>query len=172
MSRHLVTPCPDGVVSRRTVTTPHAIEALRRATLEWSFVGTSKIGSRLEITHGGSSALPGQPRQRIKRHHGSGNALSGIGAGQKASCRDGGRHCGHYVSALLQDYGNAHAPPQFQTGMPIFFALSARFAEMPEPGNTITPIGRTSRIRSLRLNGAALACRCQSGLKTICVTLR
>ena len=43
---------------------------------------------------------------------------------------------------------------------------------MPEPGNTINPIGRTSRIRSLRLNGAALACRFQSGLKTTCVTLR
>src|SRR6516164_7604239 len=56
-----------------------------------------------------------------------------------------------------QEYGSAYAPPCFQMGMPSFLALSARFAEMPEPGNTMTPIGRTSRIRSLRLNGAALA---------------
>src|SRR5262245_63660634 len=172
-SRPSVTPGPDGVASRRTVTTPQCYRGTSTSRARSSYASVSKSApDALEITHGGSSALPGQPRQRIKRHHGSGNALSGIGAGQKASCRDGGRHCGHYVSALLQDYGNAHAPPQFQTGMPIFFALSARFAEMPEPGNTITPIGRTSRIRSLRLNGAALACRCQSGLKTICVTLR
>src|SRR3984893_8072895 len=68
----------------------------------------------------------------------------------------------------------AHAPPSpnFQTGIPSFLALSARFAEMPEPGNTMTPTGRTSRIRSLRLNGAALAWRVQSGLKTICGTWR
>ena len=72
----------------------------------------------------------------------------------------------------IAECGGAHAPPYFQTGMPSFLALSARFAEMPEPGNTMTPIGRTSRIRSLRLNGAALACRFQSGLKTTCVTLR
>ena len=57
----------------------------------------------------------------------------------------------------IAECGSAHAPPYFQTGMPSFFALSARFAEMPEPGNTMTPIGRTSRTRSLRLNGAALA---------------
>ena len=36
----------------------------------------------------------------------------------------------------------------------------------------MTPIGRTSSIASLRLNGAALACFVQSGLKAICVTLR
>src|SRR5688572_4946369 len=43
---------------------------------------------------------------------------------------------------------------------------------MPEPGNTTRPIGRISRIRSLRLKGAALPSRIQSGLKAICVTLR
>ena len=55
--------------------------------------------------------------------------------------------------------GGAQAPPSsnFQTGMPSFLALSARFAEIPEPGNTMTPIGRISSILSLRLNGAALA---------------
>lgn len=42
--------------------------------------------------------------------------------------------------------GGAYAPPNFQTGMPSFLALSARFAEMPEPGKTMTPIGSTSRI--------------------------
>ena len=35
-----------------------------------------------------------------------------------------------------------------------------------------TPIGRVSSIASLRLNGAALACFVQSGLNTICGTLR
>ena len=58
------------------------------------------------------------------------------------------------------------------TGMPSFFALSARLAEMPEPGNTTTPIGSASSIRSLRLKGAALLCRVQSGLKRTCGTLR
>ena len=43
---------------------------------------------------------------------------------------------------------------------------------MPVPGKTMTPIGSTSSIWSLRLNGAALACRVQSGLKAICGTLR
>jgi hypothetical protein len=42
--------------------------------------------------------------------------------------------------------GGAHAPPDFQTGMPSFLALSARLAEIPEPGKTMTPIGSTSRI--------------------------
>ena len=42
---------------------------------------------------------------------------------------------------------------------------------MPEPGKTMTPIGRTSRIWSLRLKGAALAWRVQSGLNGICVHL-
>jgi hypothetical protein len=67
----------------------------------------------------------------------------------------------------------AYAPlSNFQTGMPSFLALSARFAEMPEPGNTMTPIGTTASIWSLRRNGAALAWRVQSGLKAIWVTLR
>jgi len=52
------------------------------------------------------------------------------------------------------------------TGMPSFLALSARFAEIPEPGNTTTPIGNASSRRSLRLNGAARPSRAQSGLKT------
>jgi MFS superfamily sulfate permease-like transporter len=66
----------------------------------------------------------------------------------------------------------AHAPPNFQTGMPSFLALSARLSRMPVPGKCITPIGSTSTIASLRLNGAALACFVQSGLKAICGTLR
>ena len=33
---------------------------------------------------------------------------------------------------------------------------------MPDPGKTMTPIGITSSIRSLRLNGAALLCRAHS----------
>src|SRR5262249_25779863 len=68
--------------------------------------------------------------------------------------------------------GGAYAPPNVQTGMPSFLALSARLAEMPEPGKTMTPIGSTSRIWSLRLKGAALAWRAQSGLNTTCGTLR
>src|SRR5262249_56712181 len=60
----------------------------------------------------------------------------------------------------------AHAPPSnFQTGMPSFLALSARFAEMPEPGNAMTPIGITASIWSLRRNGAALAWRGPSRLE-------
>ena len=62
-----------------------------------------------------------------------------------------------YEFAVSRRRSDAHASPNFHTGMPSFLALSARFAEMPEPGNTMTPIGRTSRIWSLRLNGAALA---------------
>ncbi len=67
-----------------------------------------------------------------------------------------------------------YAPPSsnFHTGMPSFLALSARLAEMPEPGKTITPMGSVSSIWSLRLNGAALACLVQSGLKVICGTFR
>ena len=56
--------------------------------------------------------------------------------------------------------------------MPSFRALSARLSVMPEPGNTTSLIGRTSSKRSLRLKGAALPSRVQSGLKAICVTLR
>src|SRR5690554_756920 len=41
-----------------------------------------------------------------------------------------------------------------------------------EPGKTTMPIGRASSMRSLRLKGAALPSRFQSGLKAICVTLR
>src|SRR5260370_6292013 len=60
----------------------------------------------------------------------------------------------------------AHAPlSNFQTGMPSILALSARFAEMPEPGNTMTPIGITASIWSLRRNGAALAWRGPLGLE-------
>ena len=52
------------------------------------------------------------------------------------------------LADVLQCDGNggAYAPPNVQTGMPSFFALSARFAEIPEPGKTMTPIGSTSRI--------------------------
>src|SRR5260370_335575 len=47
--------------------------------------------------------------------------------------------------------------------MPSFLALSVRFSWMPEPGKTMTPIGRTSRIWALRLKGAALASRGRVG---------
>ena len=43
---------------------------------------------------------------------------------------------------------------------------------MPVPGKCMTPIGSSSSMASLRLNGAALACLVQSGLKAICGTLR
>jgi hypothetical protein len=79
---------PMAFASRRTVTTLNPIEALRRAALDWSRAGNPKSApAALEITHGGSSALPGQPRQRIKRDHGSGNALSGIGRGTESIMR-------------------------------------------------------------------------------------
>ena len=39
------------------------------------------------------------------------------------------------------------APPlELQTGMPSLRALSARFAEIPEPGKTMTPIGMAPSI--------------------------
>ena len=62
--------------------------------------------------------------------------------------------------------------PNFQTAMPSRFALSARLSWMPVPGKCMTPIGSSSSMASLRLNGAALACFVQSGLKAICGTLR
>ena len=77
-------------------------------------------------------------------------------------------HVGMRLIAKSVWRDGAHAPPSnFHTGMPSFLALSARFAEMPEPGNTMTPIGITASIWSLRRNGAALAWRVQSGLKAI-----
>ena len=42
----------------------------------------------------------------------------------------------------------------------------------PEPEKTRTPTGSTSSMASFRLNGAALACLVQSGLKATCVTPR
>ena len=68
-----------------------------------------------------------------------------------------------------------HALPVLRksnSGMPSRRALSARLSVTPEPGKTTTPIGSASSIWSLRLNGAALTCCTQSGLKTICGTLR
>ena len=56
--------------------------------------------------------------------------------------------------------------------MPSFLALSARLSVMPVPGNTMTACGTSARRRSLRLKGAALPSRSQSGLNAICVTLR
>jgi len=55
-------------------------------------------------------------------------------------------------------WGGAYAPPSLNTGMPSFFALSARLSWIPVPGQTTTPIGRASNIASFRLKGAALAC--------------
>jgi hypothetical protein len=47
-----------------------------------------------------------------------------------------------------QNEGGAHAPPSsnVHTGMPSLRALSARLAETPEPGKTMTPMGSVSRI--------------------------
>ena len=45
------------------------------------------------------------------------------------------------------------------TGMRILRALSAKFSEIPEPGNARTPIGMVSSIASLRLKGAEIAQR-------------
>src|SRR5260364_15055 len=67
-----------------------------------------------------------------------------------------------------------YAPPSpnLQTGIPIRLALSARLSWIPVPGNTMTPIGIIVSMRSLRLNGADLACFDQSGLNATCGTLR
>ena len=66
----------------------------------------------------------------------------------------------------------AHAPllRKSNSGMPSFFALSARLSWMAVPGNTTIPIGRTSSIVSLRLNGAAFRCFVQSVLNAMGVT--
>ncbi len=73
-----------------------------------------------------------------------------------------------------KDDASAYAPclSNRHTGIPILRALSARFSTIPEPGKTMTPIGRASSITSFRLNVAAFLCRVQSGLKTTCATLR
>src|SRR5258708_32579043 len=69
-------------------------------------------------------------------------------------------HVGMRLIAKSVWRDGAHAPPSnFHTGMPSFLALSARLAEMPEPGKTMTPIGRTASIWSLRRNGTALPWR-------------
>src|ERR1700739_2918227 len=66
----------------------------------------------------------------------------------------------------------AHEAPNFQTAIPRRLALSARLSWIPVPGKCMTPIGSSSSMASLRLNGAAFACFAQSGLKAICGTLR
>src|SRR5205823_3052614 len=76
------------------------------------------------------------------------------------------------LGCLDVKHDGAHAPPNFQTGMPRRRALSARLSWIPVPGKCMTPIGTSSSMASLRLNGAALACLVQSGLKAICGTFR
>jgi hypothetical protein len=72
------------------------------------------------------------------------------------------------LRAVAQQAENgAYAPPNLQTEMPRRFALSARLSWIPVPGKCMTPIGRSSSMASLRLNGAAFACFVQSGLKPI-----
>src|ERR1700674_4735179 len=51
------------------------------------------------------------------------------------------RICQTWASA----FAGAGSSPNFHTGMPSLRALSARLAEMPEPRNTMTPIGSTAR---------------------------
>src|SRR5437879_5892625 len=62
------------------------------------------------------------------------------------------------LGGVGSEQSGAHAPPNFQTGMPSRFALSARLSWIPVPGKCITPIGSSSSKASLRLKGAALAC--------------
>ena len=49
-------------------------------------------------------------------------------------------------SSALRRAAYEATPLEFQTGMPSLRALSARLAEMPEPGKTMTPIGMASSI--------------------------
>lgn len=74
------------------------------------------------------------------------------------------RKARHILLKPRSKRGYAPPLPNAQTGMPRFLALSARLSWMPVPGNTMMPIGKASSIASLRLNGAALAWRVQSGL--------
>jgi hypothetical protein len=63
------------------------IEALQRTAL-WSRAGDPKSAqTAIEIANGGSSALLGQRRQRIRRYHAGGNALSGVGRGAASAIR-------------------------------------------------------------------------------------
>ena len=75
------------------------------------------------------------------------------------------RSVGYGDTACVGADCRSYAPPfpKLHTGMPSFLALSARFSWMPVPGNTMMPIGNASSMASLRRNGAALACRVQSG---------
>ena len=119
-SRHSVTPGPDGVASRRTVTTPQCYRGTSTSRARSSYASVSKSApDALEITHGGSSALPGQPRQRIKRHHGSGNALSGIGREAESIMR------AQAVAATTIAPINAIACLQPSAGMPMCATPSA-----------------------------------------------
>ena len=111
---------------------------------------------------------------RFREHNGTyaamnsaGDAGRGVGGGvfdeigrpvgAASFCRRG------YGMRGLNFRGYPPPLPKLHTGMPSFLALSARLSWMPVPGNTTTPIGNASSMASLRLNGAALACRVQSG---------
>src|SRR5262245_45428610 len=95
-------------------TTPQCYRGTSTSRARSSYASVSKSApDALEITHGGSSALPGQPRQRIKRHHGSGNALSGIGRGAESIMR------AQAVSAMTIAPINAIACLQPSAGMPM-----------------------------------------------------
>jgi hypothetical protein len=89
------------------------IEALQRA----RHGHASAIRNRLrpppsKTTNGGNSALLGQRRQRIRRCHARGNALSGIGCGRERHARPGrcrhddrARNC-HGLSPALGGYAD------------------------------------------------------------------
>ena len=81
-----------------------------------------------------------------------GESGSGTGTGRKPPRRAGGRACrGGCRSSLRAESRGGTRPARGRdgqsamrcTGMPSWVALSRRFSKIPEPGNPITPLGRS-----------------------------
>ena len=91
---------------------PGPIEPLQRPRSGHALGIRDRSSRPVEIANRGSSALPGRRRQRIRRCHAGGNALSGTGRGRKRHARPGrgrhddrARHC-HGVSPTLGGYAD------------------------------------------------------------------
>lgn len=123
-----------------------------------------------------AARLTGRTAPREARHHLNTLQMAGRAPSARDKQRRNGRYLAAMPSSVLRQWDGEAAlaipsrrrrqpPPRKSiSGMPRRFALSARLSVTPEPGKTTTPIGTASSSASLRLNGAALACRCQSGL--------
>ena len=78
--------------------------------------------------------------------------------GQRARGRGderGSQHSqGQHMGLPSEDGPQPPPPSKRQTGIPRMRALSARFPVIPEPGKTMTPIGKVCSSASLHLKGA------------------